>query len=417
MAVVDERCVELQLPRQQQEGGDTVAEVTGIDALEVVAVAGHVVVGAAHVGGYLVLSAPVLVGAELEGELQLVAEGGVVDDAVRSLHACHVVQVDAVAVVGIELVLEAEALLLVEGPAVGASEACLPVAVDVDGLRRRAPALLVVDHARGHGVVGAAVVGHHVQGVLLRPAHQVVIAHQTERPRLLQVGVRVADAQRVADVAVVDQRHDVGHAGAQRGVDVGPTDGLQGQVVGEPVDLLLLLRGILDAYRRVQQPVVLRQLLAGLAEVVERLALVVQGQLDADVAFAQEAGLQKQGGLQLLVVVLAGVVVAVGRVEHAEQGFPGRRQQVNLRGVVPGQAVQAVEGVLVVIIGVAVLIFEAQAVIAQPEVVASPQFGIPALRGCVGVAVAEVTAAARLHILQVLQLVVVRLAVVVIHAC
>ena len=65
----------------------------------------------------------------------------------------------------------------------------------------------------------------------------------------------------------------------------------------------------------------------------------------------------------------------------------------------------------------AVLIFEAQAVIAQPEVIASTQFGIPALRGCVGVAVAEVTAAARLHILQVLQLVVVRLAVVVIHAC
>ena len=89
--------------------------------------------------------------------------------------------------------------------------------------------------------------------------------------RLVQVGVRIADVERVAVVDIADQRHNVGHTGLIGDVQAHSHNGRLSVVEPNEDGTALVLRGILYLQTGVQHPVALREVLLCLAEVVQLL--------------------------------------------------------------------------------------------------------------------------------------------------
>ena len=91
-----------------------------------------------------------------------------------------------------------------------------------------------------------------------------------------------------------------------------------------------------------------------------------------------------------MVILVLVEIVAVGAVEHVNQGFAGRRQHIPNRGIAVGEPVQPIEHIRGFVVLVVVFVFGRDFLVGPADFVLGIRLDFPILMAVVAVGVAEV---------------------------
>lgn len=193
---------DLHAPRQFDLSRQTVVEVARIDRRKVVSTTRYVHPGATELRTYFQL-VDAIVGADVLSQVERLH---------RTTRACqgivHAHQVHTVVICGACGSSYRQAVCLVGRKVVVHRTIGIPIAVHVFGLCGAHTRLLVIDVARGYGVLRDRVVQVDVERTLLLRVILVESQTYVVSPCVAQVGIAVSDVQRVCVVADVKQaRH------------------------------------------------------------------------------------------------------------------------------------------------------------------------------------------------------------------